>query len=165
MFFLINLDLLYFIIRTLKGTYAFVIDPDANRWFYTFLDSYEPVLMWIYGHDIICVTLHEELFSCVDVTTNQDASCGIVDFIIFEDEVWVVKWGEWKCIREFQEWLWGEDSHCWFGFIDWWWDIISSLGISIWLFICLSVIISSYYFDRLITFNNTIRKLFWWLNF
>ena len=60
------------------------------------------------------MSLHEQLLTCVDVTTDQDATSRVVNFVVFENEIWVVKGSEGKGAGEFKEGLGGEDSHGWF---------------------------------------------------
>lgn len=91
MLFMAQPDLLYFFIGTLETANALMVDPYPHRRLSSFLHSHKPVLVRIHGDYIVCMALHEELFSSVNVPAYQDAACGVVNFIGLEDKVWVME--------------------------------------------------------------------------
>lgn len=101
MFFVAEPNLLYLLVRTLETAYALVINPYSHRWFSSLLDSYQPVLVGIHGHNVVGMPLHEELFASVDIPTNQYTTSWVVDFLILEDEIRIMQWAKGKGSIEF----------------------------------------------------------------
>lgn len=135
MFLIAQPNLLYFLIRTLETRNALMVNPNPHWWFGSFLNSNNPIFMRIHGHNIICMSLHKHLFSCVNVFPYKDASCRIIHFVIFEDEVRVMERAEWKSCVELQERIWrkySNDAVIWFSY---WWNILTSfllIGCDLW---------------------------------
>lgn len=55
--------------------------------------------------------LHENLLSCVDIFPDEDAASGIVNFVAFEDEIWIVKGTEGEGSCQLKEGIRGQNSH------------------------------------------------------
>jgi hypothetical protein len=91
MLFMTQSNLLDFFIWTLKIAYAFIIYPDTHTRFYSLLDTNNPILIAIHCNYIIGMSLHEDLFSSLNVLLDEDTTSTVVDGVLFEDEVGVVE--------------------------------------------------------------------------
>lgn len=111
MFLIAQANLLNFFIRTLEARNAFVIYPYSNWWFSSLLDCHDPIIVRVHCNDIVCMTLHKDLFSSVHIFSDEDTTCWIVNFIIFEDQIGIVKWAEGKCRFELKKRVWRKDSN------------------------------------------------------
>ena len=148
MFFIAESDLLHLFIGTLEAGYAFMVYPDSNWWFCPLLDSYDPIIVAIHRDDVIGVSLHEQLLSCNDVFSYEDAACGVVHSVVFENEVWVVKGAEGECWGELEERFGGENTDHSVGLVKGW-DVLGATFLA-----C----------AHLITFHDRIWELFRWLD-
>lgn len=149
MFFIAQPDLLNFLIRTLKAWNTFMINPYPNWRFISFLDCHDPIIVTIHRNDIICMALHEDLLSSINVFSDEDATSRIINLIVFEDEIGIMKRAKWECSRQLKEWVGRKNSNNFIWFIDRWYILTSSF------FIC----------TDLFTFYYWIREFFWWLHF
>jgi hypothetical protein len=91
MLFIAQSDLLHFFIGTLKAGNALVIDPYPNRRFGALLNRNHPIFMGIHSYNIVSMPLHEYLLSSVNILSNENAPRRIVDFIILEDDIWIME--------------------------------------------------------------------------
>ena len=153
MFFVWESDLLNFFIRTLERTDAFVINPYSYWWFGSFLNCDKPIFVRIHSDNIVSMSLHEKLFTCVDISPDEYASCWIIDIAILEDKIRVVQGSERECVCQLKKRIWRKHSHILFcGLVNWWVHVVD-------------VQVASFLICWLLSFNYTLRKLFWRLFF
>lgn len=93
MLFVAESNLLDFFIWTLEATDTFVVNPDSDSRFRAFLDADNPILVAVHGHNIVGVSLHEDLLSSLNVPPDEDAASTVIHIVVPENEVRVVQGG------------------------------------------------------------------------
>ncbi len=67
--------------------------------------------MAVHGHNVVSVSLHEELLASNGILPDEYAASRVVDLVVFEEQVWVVERAEGKCSVEFEEGVGGKHSY------------------------------------------------------